>query len=119
HPSGVTVSVRRAVMVGSTITVVGDNGTILSSTDGGASWIARTSNTVFSLKDIVWTGAEYVAVGVGGIAVRSTNGVTWSVQPTPYTQTLFGTDPYNMNAAVWTGSRIVVVGDRNLVATSP
>ena len=117
--SGVTAALRGAVMVGSTITVVGDGGTILSSADGGASWIARTSNTTFSLRDIVWTGAEYVAVGISGLAVRSTNGVTWSVQPTPYTQTLFATDPYNMNAAVWTGSRIVVVGDRNLVATSP
>jgi hypothetical protein len=117
--SGVGASLRRAVMVGSTITVVGDGGTILSSADGGASWIARTSNTTFPLKDIVWTGAEYVAVGGSGRAVRSTDGVTWSVQPTPYTQTLFGTDPYNMNAAVWAGSRIVVVGDRNLVATSP
>lgn len=106
-------------MVGGTITVVGDGGTILSSTDGGVSWIARTSNTTFPLKDIVWTGAEYVAVGGSGRVVRSTDGVTWSVQPTPYTQTLFATDPYNMNAAVWTGSRIVVVGDRNLVATSP
>jgi hypothetical protein len=117
--SGVTAALRRAVMVGGTITVVGDGGTILSSADGGASWIARTSNTVFSLKDIVWTGAEYVAVGGAGRVVRSTNGVTWSEQPTPYTQTLFATDPYNMNAALWTGSRIVVVGDRNLVATSP
>jgi hypothetical protein len=117
--SGVTAALRRAVMVGGTITVVGDGGTILSSGDGGASWIARTSNTTFPLKDIVWTGAEYVAVGGSGRVVRSTNGVTWSVQPTPYTQTLFATDPYNMNAALWTGSRIVVVGDRNLVATSP
>jgi photosystem II stability/assembly factor-like uncharacterized protein len=117
--SGVTAVLRRAVMVGATITVVGDGGTILSSADGGASWIARTSNTTFPLKDIVWTGAEYVAVGGSGRVVRSTDGVTWTVQPTPYTQTLFATDPYNMNAAVWTGSRIVVVGDRNLVATSP
>jgi hypothetical protein len=117
--SGVTAALRRAVMVGGTITVVGDGGTILSSTDGGASWIARTSNTAFPLKDVVWTGAEYVAVGGSGRVVRSTNGITWSVQPTPYTQTLFATDPYNMNAALWTGSRIVVVGDRNLVATSP
>jgi len=117
--SGVTAALRRAVMVNGTITVVGDGGTILSSADGGASWIPRTSNTTFSLRDIVWTGAEYVAVGISGRVVRSTDGVTWSVQPTPYTQTLFATDPYNMNAAVWTGSRIVVVGDRNLVATSP
>ena len=117
--SGVTAALRRAVMVGSTITVVGDGGTILSSTDGGANWAARTSNTTFALKDVVWTGAEYVAVGGAGRVVRSTDGATWSVQPTPYTQTLFATDSYNMNAAVWTGSRIVVVGDRNLVATSP
>jgi hypothetical protein len=117
--SGVTAALRRAVMVGSTITVVGDGGTILSSANGGASWIARTSNTTFPLKDIVWTGAEYVAVGGSGRVVRSTDGITWNLQPTPYTQTLFATDPYNMNAAVWTGSRIVVVGDRNLVATSP
>jgi hypothetical protein len=71
------------------------------------------------LNDIVWTGAEYVAVGSAGRVVRSTDGATWSAQPTPYTQTLFATASYNMNAALWTGSRIVVVGDRNLVATSP
>ena len=39
----------------------------------------------------------------------------------PYTKPLFGSDPFDLNDAVWTGpgGRLVVVGTRGLVATSP
>ena len=92
---------------------------MLSAANGGASWSARASSLTATLNDIVWTGAEYFAVGGAGRVVRSTEGVAWSPQPTPYAQTPFATDSYSMNAAVWTGSRVVVVGDRSLVVTSP
>jgi len=98
--------------------VVGESGTILTSRDG-ATWEARTSNTRATLRSVVWTGAELVAVGGNGAAVRSTDGVTWTVQPTPFSSALFGSDPFDLNDAVWAGGRIVVVGTRGLVATSP
>jgi len=117
--SGTTQALRGAVAGNGLIIAVGSGGTVLSSGDGGVSWVARTSGTSFPLYDVVWTGAEFVAVGGAGRVVRSSNGVDWTAPDTPYTQTLFGTEPFNLRGAVWTGSRIVVVGDRDLVATSP
>ena len=117
--SGSTQTLRGAVAALGLIVVVGAAGTLLTSADGGASWVTRTSSTAFTLNDVVWTGAEFVAVGSSGRVVRSTNGSDWTAPATPYTQTLFGTEPFNLRAVVWTGTRLVVVGDRNLVATSP
>lgn len=117
--SGTTQTLRAAVAANGLIVVVGAAGTVLTSADSGASWVARTAVTSFTLNDVVWTGTEFVAVGGSGHVVRSTNGIDWTAPATPYTQTLFGTDPFNLRGAVWTGSRIVVVGERDLVATSP
>lgn len=117
--SGTTQALRCAVAGNGLIVVVGTGGTVLTSADGGVNWVARTAVTSFPLNDVVWTGAEFVAVGGAGRVVRSTNGIDWTAPATPYTQTLFGTEPFNLRGAVWTGSRIVVVGERDLVATSP
>lgn len=117
--SGTTQTLRSAVAGAGLIVVVGTEGAILTSADGGVSWIVRAAVTTSWLNDVVWTGAEFVAVGSQGGVVRSTNGTQWVASPTPYSQTLFGTEPFNLRAAVWTGTRLVVVGERGLVITSP
>jgi hypothetical protein len=100
--------------------VVGDGGTIVTSTDG-VTWEPRPSIGYARLRRVVWTGDAFVAVGSGGTAVRSTDDVSWTAHPTPYLKPLFGSDPFDLNDAVWTGpgGRLVVVGTRRLVATSP
>jgi hypothetical protein len=100
--------------------VVGASGTILTSLDG-ATWESRASGTRTGLRAVAWTGKEFVAVGSGGTAVRSVDGASWTVQPTPFSDVLFGSEAFTLNDAVWTGpgARLVVVGARGLVATSP
>jgi photosystem II stability/assembly factor-like uncharacterized protein len=62
---------------------VGDTGTILRTTDGGASWMRQESGTarelfaVFSLDD-------QTSFVVGGVILRTDDGgVTWRAQPRP------------------------------------
>jgi photosystem II stability/assembly factor-like uncharacterized protein len=117
--SGTTQTLRGAVAANGLIVVVGAAGTIITSADGGANWIARPTVTNFTLNDVLWTGAEFVAIGSAGRVARSTNGTDWTAPQTPYMQTLFGTESFHLRAAVWTGTRLVVVGERDLVVTSP
>ncbi len=117
--SGTTVALLGVAASPLVTVVVGASGTILSSPDGVV-WDSRTSGSR-TLRRVAWTGNEFVAVGGSGTAVRSVDGVSWTVQPTPFSDVLFGSEPFNLNDAVWTGpgARLVVVGTRGLVATSP
>ena len=57
--------------------VVGDGGTILHTSDAGATWSRQTSNTSFNL-DAVWftSASEGWVVGAGGTVLFTTNGGT-------------------------------------------
>lgn len=103
------------------LVTVGSGGTILTSDDSGTTWSQQSSGTPYTLRSVAWTGAEFVAMGNNGTAVRSTDGLSWSVQATPYTDVLFGSDPFHLKAIVWTdsGRRLVGIGTRGLVTTSP
>jgi photosystem II stability/assembly factor-like uncharacterized protein len=55
--------------------VVGDAGTILKTTDAGATWAPLTSGTTTTLHDIyLFNPNEGVAVGEGGLILRTTDG---------------------------------------------
>lgn len=60
--------------------VVGYNGTIINSTDGGVTWAERVSSTNNVLWDVYCPTLEScIAVGDSGTAIRSIdNGVTWN-----------------------------------------
>ncbi|MBI5473853.1 MAG: T9SS type A sorting domain-containing protein [Ignavibacteriae bacterium] len=60
---------------------VGYNGTILTTTNGGASWIPQTGGTIQPLLGIHFLNASVgVAVGRRGVIIRTINrGSTWSV----------------------------------------
>lgn len=92
---------------------MGEEGTILSSSDGGASWDHQPSGTTASLARVTWTGREFYAVGGGATLLRSTNGITWAQITTPFDQRL--------GDALWLEDlgRLVLVGDGGLTATSP
>jgi photosystem II stability/assembly factor-like uncharacterized protein len=62
--------------------VVGDNGTILKTTNGGAEWVAQTSGTTARLNGVyAVTALVAYAVGDGGTILRTTDGgATWVAQ---------------------------------------
>ncbi|MEK9136387.1 MAG: hypothetical protein AAB393_04640 [Bacteroidota bacterium] len=63
-------------------TAVGDFGTILRTTNGGATWVIQSSGTTNGLLGLSFTDANTgTAVGAGGIIRRTTNGgATWVSQ---------------------------------------
>lgn len=67
------------------------------------------------LMGAAWSGATYVAVGMGGELVTSTDAVTWTQQQAPVI--------VNLGSAAWSGSSWVAVGDdwagRAAILSSP
>ena len=63
-------------------TVVGFSGTILRTTDGGGTWVARSSGTTKHLRDVSFADVNNgTAVGNSGTIVRTTDGgATWVEQ---------------------------------------
>ncbi len=63
---------------------VGDNGTIVKSTDNGSSFDNATSSTSNNLYGVGFGNNAFVAVGDNGTIVRSTdNGTTWDDVTSP------------------------------------
>ncbi|MCB0724674.1 MAG: T9SS type A sorting domain-containing protein [Ignavibacteriae bacterium] len=60
--------------------IVGHAGTILKTTDGGASWVSKNSNTFFDLYAVYFTSSNTgFASGDGGVVLKTTNGGnSWS-----------------------------------------
>jgi len=58
--------------------VVGDHGTILTSTDG-INWVQRTNNllTIDKLTDVMYDGTHYYIVGNNATIIRSTDSINW------------------------------------------
>lgn len=116
--SGATAALRGAAASPSTLVVVGDGGTILTSGDGGSSFTPRASGTTYPLRRVIWTGSEFLAVGGTGRLLRSPDGVAWTTQPTPYTT---GQNAFDLNDIAWVpggGGQLVLVGSGGLIATS-
>ena len=56
-------------------TAVGSHGTILRTTDGGASWVSQRSGTTYVLKGVSFTDVDTgTAVGINGTILRTTDG---------------------------------------------
>jgi hypothetical protein len=73
-------------------TVVGDDGTILTTTNGGATWDSQSSGTTVDLYDVFYSDANNGTI-VGGMYVSlilrtSDGGKTWLKQSTPSTSSL-------------------------------
>jgi len=71
-----------AVLDGKTVIAVGGFGTILRTTDGGASWTLQSSGTTNTLLGVSFTDADTgTAVGAGGTILRTTDGgASWTLQ---------------------------------------
>ena len=71
---------------------VGDAGTIVRTTNSGASWATQPSNTAFNLNDVWFTTANTgFAAGHGGTIMRTRNGgATWTRLTVPASENLYG-----------------------------
>lgn len=101
--------------------VVGAAGTILTSVDS-STWEPRASGTSADLRGTAYGALTttvdgvtaitnmYVAVGAGGVILRSTDATTWTAQASPTTNDLL---------AVTYGTQFVAVGKAGTILTSP
>lgn len=107
--AGTTRNLLDIVHAGSEFVVVGEKGTILTTTDG-ATWAPQASGTTRTLRSVVWTGTTLVAVGDSGTILTSPDGLSWTPRSSPTTA--------NLRSVAWSGSRFVAVGDSATILTS-
>jgi photosystem II stability/assembly factor-like uncharacterized protein len=62
---------------GTQIVVVGTNGIILNSPDGGATWNTQQQGNN-QLNDVTWNGKQFGVVGANDTILTSPDGVTWT-----------------------------------------
>ena len=84
--------------------VVGHNGGVLVSTDGGATWTTADSGVTQNLDAIAWTGKRFLAAGEG-ITIASTDGHNWQPITIP--------SHHSLRALAPSGRHVVAVGDQN------
>ena len=90
--SGTTNKLNQIISDGNAYWAVGDNGTILESTDNGNTWIQKNSNTTHNLNSISGQGIMFIA-GDGGTILKTTNsGDNWLSLSTGVNNNLNGID---------------------------
>lgn len=77
-PAGTTALKQVAVSSAGVAVIVGDDGTIIRSEDGGATWSTRSSGVTTHLVLVGWGGGKFMAVGANGIVLTSPDGKTWA-----------------------------------------
>jgi hypothetical protein len=91
------------------LVIVGDNGTILTSSSG-IEWTQRASPTTQSLNGVVWGADKCVAVGDAGTIITSSDSYTW-------TNRVSGTMAVLKSVAYGDG-KYVAVGNSGTIVTS-
>jgi photosystem II stability/assembly factor-like uncharacterized protein len=98
---------------------VGNNGLVLASGVGGASWVARSSGTSLALYKVACRGPTCLAVGAGGTAILSRDGgSSWSALATATSADLTAVAFSPSSTTVWVGgSGGVILRSTDLGAT--
>jgi photosystem II stability/assembly factor-like uncharacterized protein len=112
--SGVTQNLNDVYCINENFVVtVGDNGTILKTTNGGLNWIQKTSGTIQKLMKVQFANQNTgYAVGESGILLKTSDGgENWLPIPTGVTTNFFGLSVLNENT-------FFVSGDIGLVLKS-
>ena len=98
--SGTTVEFNELYYGNSTFVALGDNGTILSSTDG-TTWTARTSGTTDSLYSGTYGNSNFVAVGANGTLLTASDATSSSTWTSNYTYTQDATSTTSVNTHLY------------------
>jgi len=88
---------------------VGDNGIILTSSDG-ISWTKRTSGTTKNLYGVTYGNSTFVTVGDNGTIFTSSSGTSWTSRTSGTTKNLYG--------VTYGDGLFVTVGDNATILTS-
>lgn len=107
-PSPTTSPLWSVCHGGSQFVAVGDNGAILTSTDG-LSWTPRVSATSEHLVAVAYGLDHFVATGANQTVLTSRDGITWRrISDIPPT----GTTRESLNTVIFHGSSFLIFGDR-------
>ncbi len=107
--SGTSQSLHGVTFGNGAYVAVGDNGTILYSTDS-ITWIPEASGTTNRLNGVKYGANAFVAVGDASTILNSSDGITWSQCSSPVTNKL--------SAIAYGLGRYVAVGTSGIVVTS-
>ncbi|MCX7847827.1 MAG: hypothetical protein N2595_07350, partial [bacterium] len=110
--SGSSAHLRGVAYGNGRFVVVGDGGVIQSTTNNGLGWMVHSSGTSSGLYGVAWDSVRrvFVAVGAGGMVLRSTTGTNWVIQTSGVSVNLLG-------VAAQFGD-FVAVGGNNTIITS-
>jgi hypothetical protein len=97
------------------VAVVGDHGTVLTSTNG-LLWARQNSGSSADLHGVAFGNGLFVAVGKNGTILTSADGSQWRRQTNGVVGTVLQSD---LKAAAWCDGQFVVVGELGVVLTSP
>ncbi|MCP4283300.1 MAG: hypothetical protein GY792_02435 [Gammaproteobacteria bacterium] len=99
-----------ACVINNPCVTVGENGTILTSTDG-KTWTARISGTVANLTAVTYGKGTFVTAGQAGTILTSSDGVSWTKRTPGIAEQLWGISYGN--------GIFIAVGQRGIIITSP
>ena len=110
--------INNAITVGNQhFIAVGDGGTIITSVDGGATWITRSSGVITNLNYVTFDQVngqyQYVVVGDGGVILTSTDMITWVPQAS-------GVPGINLHSIEYNAALVgyIAVGDAGTILLS-
>jgi len=110
YTTPVTESLQDAFWSGLQFTAVGENGTIVTSSDG-TSWTKQASGITEILYGAASSPSRLVVVGASGTILTSdNNGANWAQQTS-------GT-PYALRSVAWTGAEFVAIGNNGTAVRS-
>ncbi len=97
-----------ANVTSATYYAVGENGTILKTTDNGETWFMRTSGTNNNLKSVIANGNTGLITGTAGTVLRTADqGNTWSALNTGTANDLYAITRFGTPVAVGNNGTII------------